>query len=169
MIAPAAPLAVVRDYDGLRAALRARADQLQVTRLVLDDATGLPAGYCAKLLAPVPSKNLGCVSLGLLLGALGLKLLVVQDDEALARIKGKLVLREQPMQSAGQHGPVVIKLSRRRLRKLARLGAAARMTKMTAAARRRVARIAARARWSKAAKRALSLTRENVEIDSSRH
>lgn len=80
-------LAIVTDYPGLHAALRARAEQLGVSRETLDDLAGLTNGHTAKLLSPQPFKVLGPMSMGALLGALGLKLVVIEDAEQIARIK----------------------------------------------------------------------------------
>ena len=89
-----AVLAEVHTYDELQAALRARALALDVVidsrcsprihrKEALDGVAGLPAGYSSKVLAG--RKRAGRTSLGALLSALGLKLLVVEDPEALAR------------------------------------------------------------------------------------
>lgn len=56
----------------------------------IDEISGLQSGYSAKLLAPIPMRNLGRVSLGALLGALALKMIVVKDKEAQAKIEGRL-------------------------------------------------------------------------------
>lgn len=76
-------IATVRTYDDFKNALRARADELQMSRATID-AFGLPAGHAGNLLAPVPIKHIGPQSFGLLLTALGLKVLVVEDHEAFA-------------------------------------------------------------------------------------
>lgn len=86
-------LAVVRSYAELHAAIRARVEELDVSRLCLDDAAGFTGGYASKLLAPRPTKLMGKMSLGIMLGALGLALVVVEDPVALARIKPKLQKR----------------------------------------------------------------------------
>ena len=88
-------IATVHDYDGLIAAIRARSDELQITRETLDDASGLHGGYCGKLLSPIPIKTLGHVSLGPILGALGLALIVVEDLRRSARSAPRLVKRER--------------------------------------------------------------------------
>lgn len=93
------PLAVVRSYDDLHAALRARADALNVSRQTLDHISGLQSGYCSKLLAPVPIKAIGRASLAPLLGALGLKILIVVDDEMMAQISARLVERRAANES----------------------------------------------------------------------
>lgn len=87
-------IAVVRTMDDLREAFRARADELNITRESIDEVGGLQNGYAGKLLAPVPIKNIGRVSLGPLLTVMGVKLLLVVDDEALARYTARAEKRK---------------------------------------------------------------------------
>jgi hypothetical protein len=88
-------LAIVHSYAELIAALRARVVELGTTGEVVDEVSGLPARYTAKLLAlPVPVKALGPISLAPLLGALGLKLIVAEDTEALEKIRHRLEPRK---------------------------------------------------------------------------
>jgi hypothetical protein len=87
--------AEVRSWSELQVALRQRAETLDVSREVLEHLTGLQSGYCAKLLAPHPIRRLGRVSLGPMLQVLGLKLLVVEDTDALERIRPRLTRRER--------------------------------------------------------------------------
>jgi hypothetical protein len=61
-------IAEVRSWNDLHAAFRARAESLNVSRLVLDELSGLQSGYASKLLAPVPMRHFGRVSLGAMLG-----------------------------------------------------------------------------------------------------
>jgi hypothetical protein len=95
MLAPSPPrvLAEVHDYAGLHGALRARSDELAVSRAELDSLSGLQSGYCGKLLAPVPIKRIGYQSLGPLLTVLGVKLIMVEDSDALRRIGPRLKKR----------------------------------------------------------------------------
>jgi hypothetical protein len=86
-------IAVVSDYAELVAALRARAEQLAVTNETLDGVTGLASGYVGKVLGVSFAKPLGPHSLGVLLTALGLKLAILEDPEAVARMRGRLVRR----------------------------------------------------------------------------
>lgn len=90
-------IAVVTDYDGLVAACRARADALNISRDTIDEVAGLPKGYASKALMAMPfdgksasggrlsARNLGRITLGPMLGALGVALVMVEDPEALAR------------------------------------------------------------------------------------
>lgn len=79
------PIATVRDYGELHAALRARADELKLTRESIDGCAGFQDGYTGKLLAPVPIRGIGRETLGPLLTVLGLKIELTVDEEALAR------------------------------------------------------------------------------------
>lgn len=56
----------------------------------IGEISGLRSGNSTKLLAPIPMGNLGRVSLGILLGAFALKMIVVDDKEAQAKIEGRL-------------------------------------------------------------------------------
>lgn len=89
------PLAVVRDYDGLHAALRARADELSVSRGTIDGISSLADGYAAKLLGPSQVKCLGPISTGPILEALGVLLIVAENPEALAKFENLRVRRRE--------------------------------------------------------------------------
>lgn len=78
-------IATIRDYAELIAALRARAKELELSRQAIDAISGLADGYAGKLFAPVPIKGLGPISLGPILGALGLFIVLFEDAELLAR------------------------------------------------------------------------------------
>jgi hypothetical protein len=77
-------------------ALRDRRDELDISHETLDQISGLQSGYVSKLLAPKPIKNLGPVSLGPLLGALGVAITVVPDKEAIAAVKHRWQKRKRP-------------------------------------------------------------------------
>jgi hypothetical protein len=136
-------IAVARDYAQLHAALRARADELGLSRDTIDR-YGLPRGYASTLLAPVPVKAIGRMSLGPLLGALGLMLIVVEDAELLAQFAAA----EKRRNEAHTHGGY----SRGRWRRnkaWARVMAARRMLVISPERRREIARKAIRARWAR--------------------
>jgi hypothetical protein len=140
----------IRCYDDLHRFLRARAEALNISRLTIDEATGLPAGYASKLLAPKPTKKAGALSFGLMLQALGVKLLAVEDEQALKKIRpmltpreGKVSVRSVPWGRSGKQTVV----SLRWVKKIARKGGHARAEKLAAGRRSAVASMAARARW----------------------
>jgi hypothetical protein len=89
-----AALTEVRGWRELHAALRARAESLDVSRETLDHLTGLQNGYCAKILAPKPIRNLGRISFDAMLAVLGLKL-IVTEDQAMEKIRPRLVQRKR--------------------------------------------------------------------------
>jgi hypothetical protein len=88
--------AEIRSYDDLISALRARADQLLISREVLSELAALPDRYANKVLSLNSVRRIGMTSLGPLLRALSLKLVAVSDDEALARNRAHYVKRDQP-------------------------------------------------------------------------
>lgn len=100
-------IATVRTYGELIAVMRARADELKITRETID-AAGLQDGYSAKLLAPIPIKSAGPTSLGVLLKVMGLYIGIFEDPEALAFI-GALVKRRRPLQLRVQPAQHVVR------------------------------------------------------------
>jgi hypothetical protein len=92
---------LITDYRSLVEVCRARADELAISRLEIDRLGGLPAGYAAKLIGkdgtPLP-KRMWPGSLEAMLGVLGLRILLIEDEAATART---LALRN-PVQSNQQ-------------------------------------------------------------------
>jgi hypothetical protein len=84
-------LATVTDYADLVGALRQRCDELDVTFEQVDEVAGFCDRYTSKLLAPSarPLRKFGHVSLGVLLASLGVRLLLVEDAGALARVRDR--------------------------------------------------------------------------------
>lgn len=99
---------VANDYDSLIEFVRVRVHELQTTHESIDAVSGLHGGYSGKLLAPIPIKSMGKISLGPMLQTLGLTLIVVRDDEQFAKIKDRLAKRKLPHQPsiAGSKLPV---------------------------------------------------------------
>jgi hypothetical protein len=87
----------VNTYPALIGALRMRAQELgsRVSGETLDEVSGLAAGYVGKLLSVNPVRRLGMKSLGPLLGALGLALIVAEDEAAMARCGKRLTRRDE--------------------------------------------------------------------------
>jgi hypothetical protein len=79
----------INDYAALVRAVADRSEQMQVSRAELDHLAGLPDGFAGKCLSAKPVKNMGPKTLGPVLGALGLILILVEDpaarDKTLAR------------------------------------------------------------------------------------
>jgi hypothetical protein len=109
--------AEVRDYEGLRHAVRARIEQLNISRLCLDEVAGLPPGYCGKVLATGDvgdTKRFGMLSLGLVLQAAGLKMLLVDDRDALTKVEPMYERRQARQVRTGHRSSDRFKKKRRR-------------------------------------------------------
>jgi hypothetical protein len=99
---------IVNDYDGLIEICRQRAEELAISREGIDDLSGLADGLAGKLLGKRRRKNMGPTSLGPMLQALGLRLLIIEDEAATART---LALRT-PVQSNQQRFGNVCRISK---------------------------------------------------------
>ena len=127
-------------------------DELRITNETIDAVAGLPNGYASKLLCEPPMQRMGALSLGLILGAMGYSIQLIEDAEALARVKGRLKPRHPGRGPGRQPGERIS--SRRRPPWLinaerSRQFADLRMAKLTAQQRSTIARNAAAARWKR--------------------
>jgi hypothetical protein len=110
---------LITDYRTLVETCRARADELELSRLEIDRLGGLPTGYAGKLLgkdgdAPGRKhKRMWPIALESMLGVLGLKILLIEDDAATART---LALRT-PVDRANQRFGNVCRISAKLLPK----------------------------------------------------
>ena len=116
------PLGVCRTSDDLRAILRARFAALGVSLETVDHIAGLPTRYTAKVIGLQPTRRFGQFSLDGLLGAAGVMLIVVEDAEALDRVRARLVPLQRVEHSAAPRRKIVIKLSADFMREIGRLG-----------------------------------------------
>lgn len=159
-------IATIIDYDGLHSAIRARADEIGITREQIDLAAEWPSGYASKILAPVPFKTLGRQSLGPMLAILGLKVILVEDPEAMAQITESGVRRvragrcSKPLQPGLANLPEIRSMVRKELHKTMQRngrkgGLKSGETRLLSKAgiprwkRRAIARKASRARWGR--------------------
>jgi hypothetical protein len=98
---------VITSMPDLVAAIRARRDELNISHELIDDIAGLQSGYTSKLLAPVPGKNLGYMSLGAIMGALGIGLVVVEDSARRALVEGRWRQRKRNPKRSSLHGALL--------------------------------------------------------------
>lgn len=84
----------IRDTAGNVAALRARADELNVTRQEIDRVVGWSNGYAGKVLCVPPIKDMTLSRYFELLGALGLAIQFV-DDPLASRYTGRMEQRDR--------------------------------------------------------------------------
>jgi hypothetical protein len=161
---PGPPIATVTTYLGLVEALRARCDQLKISREALDHVSGLQCGYSAKLLT-IPDRQqsmrtLGRLSFDLLIPALALKLQLVEDESLMPRLRSRLDVQhrdEAQVRSSPSNGASTRSnknspggLGAMFLRTIGTLGGYARARKLSPERRIAIARRAARARWRRA-------------------
>jgi hypothetical protein len=139
----------VRDYAQLVRAIRTWIAELGTAGETIDDVAGLPLRYTMKLLAPVPVKGIGRTSLGPLLGALGLKLVVAVDHEVLARIRPRLIGRHHASLALLPVGKPRQKAYTINSTEVSLLYNERRTLKLSPSRRSSIARIAAKARWAK--------------------
>jgi hypothetical protein len=86
---------IVRSMPDMVASFRVCRTERQLTLETVDRIAGFPDGYAAKLLAPIPIKNLGWSSLGDALGVFGKMLLLVDDPEQIKRVKDRWTPRQR--------------------------------------------------------------------------
>ena len=157
----------IRSMPELVEALRMRRDELNISHETIDSIAGLQSGYTSKLLAPKPIKNLGPMSFGSILGALGLAVVVVPDPEMIVKIGKHWIKRKRPQKlvplsiplSMPNQVPSEIQVTpeiraqmevSEKMSALGKRGGKRRLKTMGKRARQRIASHAARARWSKA-------------------
>ena len=82
----AAPAKLIESYDELVQVLRNRVCELGIILDTVDAVAGLAPRYASKLLSPAPVKHFGAVSLFPVLAALGLRMRIEPDHEAIERL-----------------------------------------------------------------------------------
>lgn len=80
--------------DDLVQIMRKRADDLNVTRLGIDEGAGLPSGYAGKVLSPKGSRSMGVRTMELMIVALGMTMVAVENAEATQRYANRLERRK---------------------------------------------------------------------------
>jgi hypothetical protein len=156
----AEPLGIGCSYDDLIRFVRERAVAMGMTDVMIVEFGGFTPGHVGKLLGAKRTKNLGPLTLGMMLGALGLKFAIIEDAEATARIrsryepseKSKRVLSDAQTPRIEIGSAIAQQLLRDMGRENGRAGALAFMQKTTPFQRSQSARKAAKARWKKGRK-----------------
>jgi hypothetical protein len=103
---------VITDYEALQDGFWDRIDELETTLLAIDQVGGMAEGNAQKLLSKNPGKRVqkarnhrfadaqrkfGWESLGKMLKATGLALVLVVDDERFAPVRDQLAKRKKPL------------------------------------------------------------------------
>lgn len=71
----------------------------------MSDLSSGPVEYSSKLLSRKHIKGFGKASLGPVLGALGLKIVLIEDTAQTAKIRARMTPRQRPVRSAQVAGP----------------------------------------------------------------
>lgn len=152
---PPKVLASITDYSQMLLAFRARANERQIA--ISSDEAAHVAGLSDRRLTQILSlrtlhntqsvRRVGILSLGPLLGVLGVKLLMVEDPVAIKRFGNRLENRNSNLVHTGT---IEIKFSRKFHRAVAKKGGLARMKRLRASGQLAShQRSAALARWRK--------------------
>jgi hypothetical protein len=96
---------LISDHCELVEAVRDRVNEMGLTRLELDHQSGMPSGYSGKLLGQKNIKSFGWASLGSVLGAIGCKLVLIEDPEQTAKMRARITPRQRPIRQAASAGP----------------------------------------------------------------
>jgi hypothetical protein len=141
-------IADVSSYEQMLAALRARINELNINGERFDEYAGLPRGYLSKLVGAHPVRRLGATSFAPVLNGLGLRCLLIEDQEATARLKNRIAPRNPSY--ARRTALYVTETTERQWRRIQKLGRIARWKKLTKAERSAIMReVRAGTRWRK--------------------
>jgi hypothetical protein len=139
---------VVTDYPGFQRALRARAEELGISRARLNEIAGTSEGHAEKILSETPGKNLGITTFGDFVQALALELVVRESPEQFRKLSKRFVRRDERhvrRRRRPRHRSALNELAAA----LGRKGAMARNKSLSAEERSAAGRKAVLARWRK--------------------
>ena len=134
---PTLALGVARSFDDVRRIVAEHCERIGMTRGELDAEAGLADGHAGKLLARRARKRLGPVSLGRVIAAAGLVLIVALDPDA------------PPRASTAATKPRPLHWRHRRDSAWGKRMAALRALKLSAPRRIEIGRMGAQARWQR--------------------
>ena len=138
------------NYDDLIEAFKVRAAERGVSYAQMDECTGLPAGYTGKVFGKSQTKKLSAMSLDLYVTALGLRMVLIEDENSLHAARHMLGNRVANQARDGNHArPPGIHVLSRVFSHIGRRGGRARMSQMSAGERSKHQSNAANARWKK--------------------
>jgi hypothetical protein len=135
------------EYSDFVETIRNRVAELGIHGTRFDALAGWPEGYLSKLICAHPVRRIGMTSMGPLLSAMGVKLVMVEDPVGTARLR-RLPPRN-PSYVRVMPADAGMTLTARMLKRIRRLGGEARMAQLTPKQRSALGRKAAAARWSR--------------------
>jgi hypothetical protein len=143
-----------RSVDDMADGLKWMKDTLGISDKLCDELAGLTEGHVNKLLGPTRYKKLGATTIPLVSGALGVKWVMMVDEDQMQRMEGRWEARREQYVQPLARAPSKQLLERAKphvLSQLSALGNAARSAMLPEKQRKEIARKAAKARWSKKA------------------
>jgi hypothetical protein len=143
-------LADICSYEQMLEALRARVTELNVSGEAAEAYCGLPRGYFSKLIGAHPVRRLGMTSFEPVLAGLGLRLLVIEDPQATARLKSRVKPRNGSF--ARRVSLYVNGITDRKWARIQKLGRQARWKKLTKQQRSEIMRMVRAGRKAAAAR-----------------
>jgi hypothetical protein len=141
-------------YEDLHAILRARCAEIGLARAQLDEIAGLPDSYATKILAPRPMRTMGSMALSVVLPVLGVRLVAIEDPEALSKTLSHSKYRPRVEKAAVHAGTVDFSFSRRHMRKIQQKGGENSRAYISKERAREIAIKANQVRWGRARARA---------------
>lgn len=135
------------DFEGFQLLLRERREELKMSLATLDARMKANEGHAGKMLADPPTKNMGITSFGKLMKNLAVKGVLVVDETQMQRITEGLECRdERQVRTADTESVIILRFTKRHMRKLSRLAAQSRKG-FSKAKRKAMTRAARQARW----------------------
>jgi len=96
------PYRVITDLEALREVFVDRAEDLNISRVTIDEVGGLTPGYSSKLLCEPPMKPLTNETIPKMLKATRLVLIAVVEDERFAAAKAELSKRKRKVRAVAR-------------------------------------------------------------------
>jgi hypothetical protein len=148
------PIGEAIDYDSLQAVMRLRADQLKISRAEIDRLSGLPDGFASKVLCEQPIRRLGPDTIGPMMAALAMKMVLAQDAQAFAKYAARCQQREEKQARNATYANTVsmaeLKLVNHAFfKRNGKRAARARNAKLSGREKSQIARLGGLARWKK--------------------
>lgn len=158
-------IAALRGGDDLLAALRARADELAVSRKDIDTLCGWKSDQASKYLCDPPLRGLAVESLFAIVPALGMALVLVEHEQSMQQVRKTRKRQQKAVRANGLAGMFNKRSASRIVRHLGHIGGLARNAQCDATKRTNVARKGGKAR-SKSMTRAqrIELGRHAINI-----
>lgn len=141
-------IAVFRGTDDALAALRARAEELDMSRHTIDRLCGWKSGQAAKYLADPPIRGFSAESLIQMAAGLGSVLVLVEDEQSMQQIAklGRQKRQQKAIRANGLAGMFNRRAASRIIRHFGRIGGLARNAQCDAAKRAKIASKGGKAR-----------------------